>query len=99
MPRITNFDTLPIFAATGVQGPAVTATFPFARPSLSQHAAVHVINQLIARWRAARIARRNVHALAALSDSALCDIGLNRANIVSAATEAGLPALRADVNE
>jgi uncharacterized protein YjiS (DUF1127 family) len=99
MSRITSFDTLPAFGAAAVQGPALAASFPFARPSLSQHRAVRFLKRLIARLQAARLAQRNARELAAMSESALRDIGLNRSNTISAATEVGLPAFRADTNE
>lgn len=97
MSRITNFDSLPAFGAAAGQGPAIAATFPFARPSLSQSGIARFLERMIARWRAARKVRRTVHALAALDDKQLRDIGLNRANIVSAAHEAGVQAHRADL--
>jgi len=98
MPRITDYSTLPIFGAAAAQGPAVVATFPYARPSLSQHVAVRALSRLVARWKAASTVRRNAHALSGLSDIELRDIGLNRANIVSAATEAGVSPFRTDTD-
>jgi uncharacterized protein YjiS (DUF1127 family) len=98
MPRITDYSTLPIFGAATAQGPAIVATFPYARPSLSQHVAVQAFNRFVARWKAARTVRRNAYALGVLSDNELRDIGLNRANIVSAATEAGVSPFRTDTD-
>lgn len=99
MPRITNFETLPVFGAAMAHGPALTPSFPFARPSLTQYPIVRLAKRQFARWQAARTARRNFRELAALSDGALRDIGLNRANIVCAGTEARLPVFRIDTNE
>lgn len=99
MPRITNFETFPAFGAAMAHGPALVPTFPFAKPSLTQHAVIRYLKRLLAKQKAAQRARRNARELAALSDGALRDIGLNRANIVSAATEAGVLAHRVDTNE
>ena len=98
MPRITDFNSLPVFAAAMPQGSAIAASVPFARPSVSQYGVMRLLKRTIAHWQSVRKSRRKGDALAVLSDNQLRDIGLNRANIVSAATEAGVPAHRIDAN-
>lgn len=88
MPKITNFDTLPVFGAAAGHGPAIAATFPYTRPSLPQLTVPRFARRLFARWKAARARRRTINALSALSDSQLRDIGLTRGNIICTANEA-----------
>jgi uncharacterized protein YjiS (DUF1127 family) len=86
MSRIINFHTLPVYEAAPAQGAAVAATFPFPQFSMPRFEIADAIRRLFDRWTAARETRRNIDALAVLSDNQLRDIGLRRANIVSAAT-------------
>ena len=88
MPRITNFDGLPVFGAAAAVGPALAATFPYHRPTFVHTDIVRWLKRMIAKRQAARAVRRNLYALSSMSDSQLRDIGLNRGNIVSAAVEA-----------
>ena len=88
-----------MFGAAAAEGPALAATFPFARPSWTQSGIVRWLKRMIAKRRAARALRRNVYALSTMNDNQLRDIGLNRANIVSAAVEAAGPTLRINANE
>lgn len=88
MPRITSFDTLPSFSAASFQGPAIAATFPTSKSSSIIDAINQFLQSQVARWKAERAARKTIDALSVLSDRQLNDIGLDRANIVSAAMHA-----------
>lgn len=91
MPRIKDFDSLPVYGAAPAQGAAITASFPYSRQVLPRLGITRMVFQLLARWKAARDTERTVNALSALSDHQLHDIGLTRANIVSAATHSVTP--------
>ncbi|MDD9904797.1 MAG: DUF1127 domain-containing protein [Rhodospirillaceae bacterium] len=99
MPRITSFDSLPVFGAAAAGGPALAATFPFHRPTIDTYGVVRWLKRMIAKRQAARAVRRNLYALSSMNDRQLRDIGLNRSNIVCAAVEAAGPTARMDDNE
>ena len=99
MPRIKDFDSLPVHGAAPAHGGAITASFPFSQLVLPRLGVTRLIFRLIAKWKAAREVERTINALSALSDYQLHDIGLSRANIVSAATQSAAPHLRDDPKE
>ena len=96
MPRIKDFDSLPVHGAAPAHGAAITASFPFSRQVLPRLGITRMLFQLLAGWKAHRDTERTVNALSGLSDYQLHDIGLTRANIISAATHSVTPHRRSD---
>lgn len=96
MPRIKDFDSLPVHGAAPAQGAAITASFPYSRQVLPRLGITRMVFKLLARWKAMRDTERTVNALSGLSDYQLHDIGLTRENIVSVAAHSVTPHLPGD---
>lgn len=64
--NFTKLDGMAVFGAAAAEGPALTASYPYARPSFAQSSFVRTMKKLAVQWQAKRKVRRNVYALSAL---------------------------------